>query len=57
MGSGKGKMVREKVNGGLAGLIFDGRGRPFGMSTDPEVRIATLKKWYQSLEVYPNFTN
>ena len=57
MGSGKGKMVREKVNGGLAGLIFDGRGRPFSMSTDPEVRIATLKKWYQSLEVYPNFTN
>ena len=43
MGSGKGKMVREKVNGGLAGLIFDGRGRPFSMSTDPEVRIATLK--------------
>jgi len=57
MGSGKGKMVREKVTGGLAGLIFDGRGRPFNMSTDPEVRIATLKKWYQSLEVYPNFTN
>ena len=47
MGSGKGKMVREKVSGGLAGLIFDGRGRPFSMSTDPEIRIATLKKWYQ----------
>ncbi|PCJ19822.1 MAG: methylaspartate mutase [Candidatus Cloacimonadota bacterium] len=55
MGAGKGKTVEKEVKGGNAGLIFDTRGRPFTMSTDPITRINKLKTWYKNLEVYPDF--
>ncbi|MCJ8344445.1 glutamate mutase L [bacterium] len=55
MGAGKGKEVTQEVKGGHAGLIFDTRGRPFTMSTDPIARITKLKSWYKNLEVYPDF--
>jgi len=55
MGVGKGKVVVEEVKGGLVGLIFDTRGRPFNMTTNPRERIEKLTEWYRNLEVYPGF--
>lgn len=57
LGKGVGKPLECEVYGGLVGLIFDTRGRPFVMSTDPQERIKNLTRWYQNLDVYPDFTH
>jgi len=53
MGAGNGKPVTKKVSGGVVGLIFDGRGRPFNLATEPEKRVAKLSEWMKTLEIYP----
>lgn len=56
LGAGSGKSIECEVYGGQVGLIFDTRGRPFHMSSDPTIRINHLMRWYQNLEVYPDYS-
>jgi uncharacterized protein (TIGR01319 family) len=52
LGKGKGASVDTELSGGVVGLILDGRGRPFDLSTDPKVRVAKLKEWMLELDIY-----
>jgi len=42
---GPGKGGKREVNGGLAGLIIDARGRPLRISRHPERRQAQMQQW------------
>jgi hypothetical protein len=53
IGGGKGEVVETRIYGGVNGIILDGRGRPFILSTDAEERIENLKGWSQSTNEYP----
>jgi len=54
LGMGKGKSLKTTLQGGVAGLIFDCRGRqPFVLPEDREQRIRKLKEWAQALDTYP----
>ncbi|MDH4156791.1 MAG: glutamate mutase L [candidate division Zixibacteria bacterium] len=53
-GAGKGNRVEKEVHGGVVGIILDGRGRPFDLSTLPEgERVSYLKQWMGELNIYP----
>jgi hypothetical protein len=41
------------VQGGVVGLLFDGRGRPLQLPTDHAARVASLTRWYQAVDLYP----
>jgi len=54
VGAGKGKSLKTTLNGGVAGLIFDGRGRqPFALPENAEERIRKLTEWAEALGAYP----
>jgi hypothetical protein len=53
MGAGAGAAITQEVHGGVAGLLFDGRGRPLRLPADQQGRIAALKKWFDDLSLYP----
>lgn len=53
IGAGKNQPIETTLFGGVTGIIFDGRGRPFIMSSDNEQRIADLKKWSMAIDEYP----
>jgi uncharacterized protein (TIGR01319 family) len=53
VGAGKGKSLRRTLRGGVVGLIFDGRGRPFVLPAAPEQRIAKLAEWALAMDLYP----
>jgi uncharacterized protein (TIGR01319 family) len=54
VGEGKGRAVSREVRGGAVGLLVDARGRrPFELPAAPEERLARLKAWNRSLQVYP----
>ena len=53
MGAGKGKEVTATVQGGVVGLILDGRGRPIALPAEAEARRAKLKEWEGALGMYP----
>lgn len=53
IGKDKGEMVQTEVFGGTVGLILDGRGRPFELSSEKSKRIENLNKWSQSTNEYP----
>ena len=53
VGAGKGEKIDTMIYGGQVGLIFDGRGRPLDVGSDPSVRISNLKKWASALNEYP----
>lgn len=54
VGAGRGQEVKATLEGGIGGLIIDGRGRkPFFLPSDPENRIRKLLEWYNALDVYP----
>ena len=53
-GAGKGHKVETEIHGGVVGIILDGRGRPFDLSTLSEKdRVEYLKKWMTELNIYP----
>jgi len=54
VGAGKGKAVTTKLEGGVVGIIIDGRGRPLTLPEDHGKRIAKLKEWFTELDVYPS---
>ena len=53
MGNGDGKEFEGEVNGGVVGVIFDTRGRPFTLPKDNAERIALVKSWYKAMNLYP----
>jgi hypothetical protein len=54
VGAGKGKELRAKLKGGIAGILFDARGRqPFVLPKEKQARIQKLGEWCDSLDVYP----
>lgn len=53
VGAGKGEPIETVIYGGVVGIIFDGRGRPLEISSDPNIRIRNLTKWSSSMDEYP----
>ncbi|MEW6050028.1 MAG: glutamate mutase L [Candidatus Zixiibacteriota bacterium] len=54
VGGGKGVKVERELHGGVVGVILDGRGRPFDLSSLSEQdRVTYLKKWILELNIYP----
>ncbi len=54
VGAGKGNKVIRELDGGVVGIILDGRGRPFDLSTLTEdERVGYLKEWMTELNIYP----
>lgn len=53
MGAGSGNRLEAEIEGGVVGLVLDGRGRPFGLAKDASRRRADLNKWYKALGMYP----
>jgi hypothetical protein len=53
-GSGKGAKVERELHGGVVGIILDGRGRPFDLSSLTEdERVKHLRTWMTDLNIYP----
>jgi len=53
MGAGSGGRIEADIEGGVVGLVLDGRGRPFNLSKDPSKRRDDLNKWYKAMQMYP----
>jgi uncharacterized protein (TIGR01319 family) len=54
VGAGPGNKVERELYGGVVGIILDGRGRPFDLSSlSDKDRVANLKKWMTELDIYP----
>lgn len=54
MGAGFGQKVEAELEGGVAGVILDGRGRPLYLSEDAQERRDQLLGWIEALDVYPS---
>jgi uncharacterized protein (TIGR01319 family) len=53
LGEGSGNSVSRDVQGGVVGLLLDGRGRPLRLPSDNSARLAALSKWYKAIHLYP----
>jgi len=53
LGRGKGDKVTTELEGGVVGIILDGRGRPFVLPQDDKKRVDGLKAWMKELDIYP----
>jgi uncharacterized protein (TIGR01319 family) len=53
IGKGKGAAITTDLEGGVVGIILDGRGRPFDLPTEAKTRVAKLKEWMIELDIYP----
>lgn len=51
VGEGKGKSRTVVAEGGLVGLILDGRGRPMVIPATPEERIALMRKSHEAFDL------
>ena len=55
LGQGAGVPVSRDVQGGVVGLLLDGRGRPLKLLADEPARVAALAKWFRAVDLYPRF--
>ena len=55
LGHGKNKNIETTINGGVAGIILDGRGRSNFLPADENVRVKKLKEWMLALDIYPKW--
>ncbi|MFH1688167.1 MAG: glutamate mutase L [bacterium] len=54
VGGGPGHRFETTLHGGVVGVILDGRGRPFDLSTlSEDDRVSHLRKWMRELDIYP----
>ena len=53
LGNGPGQSFTKTVNGGVVGLMLDGRGRPLQLPGEQAARGAMLTRWYQAVDLYP----
>ncbi|NGZ99073.1 MAG: methylaspartate mutase [Nitrospira sp. WS110] len=54
MGAGAGEAVTKELQGGVVGLLLDGRGRPLKFPAEQQARVAALTKWFKAVDLYPN---
>lgn len=52
IGAGEGKEIETTVEGGVVGIVLDGRGRPLALPEDKIERDEKLIGWIKSLEMY-----
>jgi len=52
-GQGSGKTLDLTVEGGVAGIIIDARGRPIHFPEDDQKRIKQINEWFNALNAYP----
>jgi len=55
MGNGPNKEVVATVEGGVVGIILDGRGRPLKLPEDVSERRKKLFEWFKALNAYPEW--
>jgi hypothetical protein len=48
-----GRKFRTQVQGGVVGIILDGRGRPITLPKDDDTRRKKLIDWFSTLKLYP----
>lgn len=53
VGAGPGVAVDTELEGGEAGILLDGRGRPIRIPGDSEQRVAAIEQWIENLDLYP----
>ena len=53
VGGGGGREVIEKVEGGVVGVVLDGRGRPLILPEGENERKQKLLEWFTALDMYP----
>jgi uncharacterized protein (TIGR01319 family) len=53
VGAGPGQPVTATVEGGVAGIIVDGRGRPMALPSNRTEMKRLLLKWFRALDMYP----
>lgn len=53
IGAGPGKPRKVTVEGGVVGLILDGRGRPIEVPTEVDARVEALNRWFKGMDLYP----
>ncbi len=53
VGSGPGQSHKAKLEGGVVGLVLDGRGRPIAIPKDDAARREALGRWHTELDLYP----
>ena len=53
IGAGKSEEISTTIYGGVVGLVFDGRGRPFNLPVEKDKRIENLNAWSNALNEYP----
>ncbi len=51
LGEGRGKELRRTVQGGVAGVIIDTRGRPLQIPTEDAARVAKMKQWLRAMNL------
>lgn len=51
VGDGKGREIRRTVQGGVAGVIIDARGRPLQVPTEDAARVAKLSEWLTAMDI------
>jgi len=54
VGAGPGRGVKTEIEGGVCGLILDGRGRPLALPEDEAERNEKLVEWFRALQTYPD---
>ena len=53
IGAGKSEEISTIIYGGVVGLVFDGRGRPFNLPVEKDERIEDLTAWSNAMNEYP----
>ena len=53
MGCGDGQPLETQLCGGVCGLIFDTRGRPFSLPKETSERLRLLQLWNKAMDMYP----
>ncbi len=54
VGSGPGRIHECELEGGVVGVVLDGRGRPFVLPQNNPERVRKLQEWASSLSAYPD---
>jgi uncharacterized protein (TIGR01319 family) len=53
VGAGPGQALDTEIEGGEAGILLDGRGRPLVIPGDAGERVAAIEQWIENLDLYP----
>ncbi|MCX6382229.1 MAG: glutamate mutase L [Armatimonadetes bacterium] len=51
VGAGKGQEIRQKVQGGVCGIIIDARGRPLQLLSEDGARVSKLAQWLRAMNI------